>query len=106
MAPSVARVVAAYTKTSRLKKVRNIWSFGALARKDPQYMLLLKIAAENLGFGGKPGNYQNWMYWLELSMQNDDEDGIMAEVNFVKDIAEDMIRKNSPEYQAVVESMS
>lgn len=110
MQPSPARVAAAHRKQAahsrqaRLKKVRGLWELQRLANSDPRYALLLKIAAENLGYGGSQQNNSSWMKWLETNAMETGEDGesmVVDEVNFVKDIAEDMIKKNDPEWQAI-----
>jgi len=102
MQPSPARVAAAY-KQARLKKIQDLWELQRLAKSDPRYALLLKIAAENLGYGGSK-NIGSWMKWLETNAMEMGEDGesmVVDEVNFVKDIAENLIKKNDPEWQAI-----
>ena len=83
----------------RLKKVRDLWDLRAKAAKDPHYLRLMEVAAENLGYSGS-GGINEWNRWLEMNAMETSSEGygdgssmVTDEVNFVLDIVQDEINK-------------
>jgi len=70
------------------KKLGKVSSIGDLRRKaesDPRYAKLAMVAAENLG--GAPKDVNEAIRWLNINADEvGDEDGVVAEINGVRDV--------------------
>lgn len=82
--------------TKKLKDVTSLQDLYGKAMADPDYMHLLRLAAENLGHCG-PGNFDAWRRTLENNATESGDSGmIVDEVNFVIPLAQEDI-SSSPE---------
>ena len=82
------QVMARQKSAKKLRKIRSLRELYQKAQQDPGYMHLLKISAENLGHIG-PKNFDAWVRTLENNADHTGGVGIVDEVNFVLDIAQD-----------------
>jgi len=79
------------TKKTLVSKVVSIGdlvvSIGDLRRRaatDPLYLQLAMISANNLG--GSPKNLVDAINWLNTNAMETDEDGVVGEINFCRDL--------------------
>ena len=78
----------------KLKKISYIFELRALVREGKQeYSELAICAARNLG--GAPKNFEDAVQWLVTNANETDEDGVVAEINGVRDIVEKQLNGNS-----------
>lgn len=74
-------------KTKKAAVVSKVVSIGDLqcrATKDPRYLQLAMISARNLG--GSPKNLNDAIDWLNTNAMETDEDGVVGEINFCRDL--------------------
>jgi uncharacterized protein YlaN (UPF0358 family) len=67
-----------------LKEVGSLVELLTLARGNERFAKLAKVAAENLGMPN--GSLDEALRSLEIVAMETDEDGVMGEVNFVRDL--------------------
>jgi hypothetical protein len=67
-----------------MKKVGSLNELAYLAKGNEKYAKLAKTAAENLGMPN--GSLDVALRSLEIMAMETDEDGVMDEVNFVRDL--------------------
>ena len=73
-------------KKIKLKKVKSLFELRQLAESDTGYLELALTGARNLG--GNPKDLNEAMRWLKTNADETDENGVLGEVNFVRDIVE------------------
>jgi hypothetical protein len=74
-------------KKSLISKVVSIGDLRRRAVTDPRYRELAMISASNLG--GSPKNLDDAINWLNTNAMETDEDGekgVVAEINFCRDL--------------------
>lgn len=79
------------TTQKLIAKVRSLGELRRLAHDDERYARLALVAASNLGgginAGADPGvALAESLRWLETNADETDEDGVIAEVNFCRDL--------------------
>jgi len=67
-----------------IKKVVSIGDLRQKANKDPKYLQLAMISARNLG--GTSKNLDDAINWLNTNALETDEDGVVGEINFCRDL--------------------
>ena len=76
------------TKKSLVSKVvSKVVSIGDLrwrSATDPRYRQLAMISARNLG--GSPKNLDEAINWLNTNAMETDEDGVVGEINFCRNL--------------------
>lgn len=70
--------------TTSLSKVVSIGDLRQRAGRDERYHQLTMIAASNLG--GSPKNLDDAINWLNTNAMETDEDGVVGEINFCRDL--------------------
>lgn len=77
------------TKATRqlIPKVSSLHELRTLAGQDDRYRQLAIVAAQNLG--GAPADLRAALRWLAVNADETDEAGVVAEVNFCRDIIDD-----------------
>lgn len=81
-------------KRIKLKKIKYIFELRALVREGKQeYSELAMCAARNLG--GAPKTFDDAIQWLVTNANETDENGVVAEINGVRDIVENQLNGNS-----------
>ena len=70
-------------KKKLIPKVVSLYDLRQKAAADPRYERLALSAARNLG--GDAKNLNDAIRWLEINMLETDEDGVINEINFVRD---------------------
>lgn len=76
--------------TKKLKDITSLHDLYGKAMADPDYMHLLRLAAENLGHCG-PGNFDAWVRTLENNADHAGSNMVVDEVNFVLPLAQEDI---------------
>jgi hypothetical protein len=69
---------------SKLQRVRSLGSLRTLARTDPKYAALAKLASANLGGPSEPLDAA--LRWLDTNANEVGEAGVVDEVNYVRDL--------------------
>jgi len=69
----------------KLKKVHSLSELRQLAFQDENYKKLALAAADNLG-GNSRGDLNRAMQWLNTNADETDEQGVIDEVNFCRDL--------------------
>lgn len=72
-----------------IPKVTSLYDLRVKAKEDPRYERLAVTAAKNLGGGGHaPGidTLEGAMKWLYLNANETSEEGVVGEVNYVRDM--------------------
>ena len=64
--------------------VVSIYDLSNKARTDERYNKLAMLAASNLG--GSPRNLDDAIQWLRTNAQETDEQGVVGEINFCRDL--------------------
>ncbi len=72
------------TKKSLVSKVVSIGDLRRRTADDPRYLQLAMISANNLG--GSPKNLADAINWLNTNAMETDEDGVVGEINFCRDL--------------------
>jgi len=72
------------SKKALVSKVVSIGDLRQRAGKDEKYHQLAMIAASNLG--GSPKNLDDAIDWLNTNAMETDEDGVVGEINFCRDL--------------------
>ncbi len=72
-------------KPAKLPAVHTLMELRGLARTNEKYRQLLHLASRNLG-GPFTDNDDVAYRWLETNALETDEDGVVAEVNFCRDL--------------------
>ncbi len=72
------------TKKTLVSKVVSIGDLRRRAATDPLYLQLAMISANNLG--GSPKNLDDAINWLNTNAMETDEDGVVGEINFCRDL--------------------
>lgn len=72
------------TNTNLLPEVDSLYDLETRARSDRRYADLAIVAASNLGGGDR--TFEGAMRWLRINANETDEDGIVSEVNGVRDL--------------------
>lgn len=72
------------TKKTLVSKVVSIGDLRQRAAKDQRYLQLAMISARNLG--GSPKNLDDAINWLNTNAMETDEDGVVGEINFCRDL--------------------
>jgi len=73
-------------KKTLIPKVRSLNELRNLSATDDRYKQLLLISARNLGGTHKEGDTEAAYRWLEINAMETDEDGVLSEVNFCRDL--------------------
>ncbi len=74
------------TEVNGLKPVSDLGQLRQLAQSEPRYEALAMSGARNLG--GDPRNLDDAIHWLEMTAAETSEEGVVDEVNFVRDCVE------------------
>lgn len=69
----------------KLKKIHSLSELRQLAFSDENYKKLALAAADNLG-GNSRGDLNRAMQWLNTNADETDEQGVIDEVNFCRDL--------------------
>jgi hypothetical protein len=72
------------TKKILISKVVSIGDLRQRAAKDHRYLQLAMISASNLGV--PPKNLDDAINWLNTNAMETDEDGVVGEINFCRDL--------------------
>ena len=67
-----------------IPKVSSLRELRELAERDPRYLRLTFAAAHNLG--GRAETFETAMRWLSLNADETSEDGVIAEINYCRDL--------------------
>lgn len=81
------------TTSRQLYPVRSLYELFAKANKFPHYQHLLRLSAETLGHMGE-GCFVSWAQTLERNALELGERMVVAEVNYVRDIAQEDVDAN------------
>jgi len=76
------------SKPKLINKVKSLGELRQLAGEDPRYLKLAILGAQNLG-AGKVDNLDQAMNWLNINAmisEGGDEQGVVEEVNFCRDL--------------------
>ena len=71
-------------KKKLIPKVKYLNELRNLAESDPRYQELAMISASNLG--GSPKDLDGAMNWLFTNALETDEEGVIGEINFCRDL--------------------
>mgnify|MGYP003349890384 CR=1 FL=1 len=69
----------------KMAPVQSLAQLKCKARKDPNYKRLALLAADNLG-GDTGDDLEKALRWLDTNALETDEDGVVEEVNFCRDL--------------------
>lgn len=75
-------------KIKLIPKVTSLYDLATKAASEPRYVALAIVAAKNLGYEGMEGReilFSNALNWLKMNANETDEDGVVDEINFVRD---------------------
>lgn len=67
-----------------MKKVTSLFELADKAATDPKYLKLALIASSNLG--GPKDTLQSALRWLHINASETDEEGVVDEINFCRDL--------------------
>lgn len=69
---------------SKIKKISSLNELNYLAHYHDAYRQLAMISARNLG--GSPKDLNDAMQWLNTNAMETDEEGVVREINFCRDL--------------------
>lgn len=75
-----------------MRKIKSLAELRQLAKDNPRYDALAVVASRNLG--GPARTLAEALQWLEMNAdETGDEQGVVDEVNFVRDMVDDEMER-------------
>ena len=78
----------------KLQEVDSLSDLWLKANESEDYQKLVTIASQNLG-SAEEDHWKKYHRWLEINAMETNEMGVVDEVNFCIDIAQDLVDKGN-----------